>query len=153
MRHSKKMLKEMFGSKKDGLSFLKDLQTENKLPPILFVYSDQGEQQIKSFVGWLSLVLENKVHLDHTGSSSIHPEKFNDQCVLLKSVKKVDDALIDEVVKSRKQRIKTVVVSKNRPKVLDYIHDPAFKIVKIDNFDLVEASTEIENLKKAIHKA
>ena len=144
MKHTKKLLKQVFGKKKDGIRFIQNMMQREKSNPSLFVYAEDGSSAGSDFLDWLAtmasahsaIVHEHDFHAD-LGHSDLHAN------VLVDGVHEVSDPLIEKVVRTRSKRKRIVVASKRRPKALDYVSDPTLIVAGLEEFDLAKAKSEI----------
>lgn len=144
MKQTKRLLKKVFGKKKDGLRYIQQFLRKDKDLPSLFVYSNDEGDASSHFVEWLAtlasshsaVISEYDFHRDR-GHSDEHEN------ILIDGVHEVTDPLIEKVVKTRNKRKRIVVASKKRPKALDYISDPTLLVHEIEDFNLAAAKNEI----------
>jgi len=151
MKQTKKILKQVFGSKKAGISYIQNMLRKDKTAPSLFVYAQDGGKASSQFLEWLAtlasshsaIIRESDFHSD-LGHSNSHAN------VLVDGVDEVSDPLIEKVVKTRGKNKRIVIASKKRPKALDYVSDPSLMIGVIDDFDLAQAKNEIPDFLNSI---
>ena len=144
MKHTKRLLKQVFGKKKTGVKFIERMLREGKDAPSLFVYAEDEDQAASDFLEWLAtlasrntaIVPEHEFHRD-MGHSDVHAN------VLVDGVHEVSDPLIEKVVKTRGKNKRIVVASKKRPKALDYVSDPTLIVAAVEDFDLNAVKKEI----------
>jgi hypothetical protein len=144
MKHTKRLLKQVFGKKKTGIKYIKRMLRRDKDAPSLFIYSTDGDEASSQFLDWLAtiasshsvIVPEDDFHHDR-GHSSVHSN------ILVDNVHEVSDPLIEKVVKTRGRKKRIVVASKRRPKALDYVSDPSLIVADVEEFNLNAVKSEI----------
>lgn len=143
MKYTKKVLKDVFGSKTEGLEFLKNWRSDSKVTPTLFVYSNNNPQMIHAFTDWLTSITHDA---DVFAEGNFSASEVTKSTVIIKGVDDVSDELLEEIIACKEQRKKVVVTSLRRPTALDYISDPALKIAQLDDFNTDDVKDEVSEL-------
>ncbi|MGB0524379.1 MAG: hypothetical protein ACPGJS_15520 [Flammeovirgaceae bacterium] len=144
MKQTKRLLKSVFGNKKEGLRYIKNMLRRDKDAPSLFVYSADGGSSSSEFLDWLATLASS--HSAKINEYDFHKDRGHSDAhanVLIDGVHEVTDPLIEKVVKTRSKKKRIVIASKKRPKALDYVSDPSLLVGEVDDFDLAAAKNEI----------
>ncbi|MEH0156153.1 hypothetical protein V6R21_18535 [Limibacter armeniacum] len=147
MRHTKQVLKDVFGSKENGFEYLKKWRTGDKKTPVLFVYTEQDPTTVNDFANWLTSMVHDA---DVFSGSQFTANKVSKNTVIVKDIGKVSEDMLDEVIKAMKNDKRIVVAASQRPTILDFIHDASLRVAKLEAFDMDKANEEIQDLLKEI---
>ncbi len=144
MKHTKRLLKQVFGKKKTGIKYIQRMLRKDKDVPSLFVYSTDGDEASSQFIDWLatlassqSIIVQEDDFQHDRGHSEVHSN------VLVDKVHEVSDPLIEKVVKTRGKKKRIVIASRKRPKALDYVSDPSLIVAPVEEFNLEAVKKEI----------
>jgi hypothetical protein len=146
MKQTKKLLKAVFGSKKEGLAYIQGLMQPGKNMPTLFAYAaDQGGAATE-FARWMSEVTGNGAWV--TEDQFYESKGFDDSHanIFVSEVIDVTDPFLVKLVKTRSPQKRVVVACRKYPKALQYVHDPSMQIVEVPPFDLEELRAEISDV-------
>ena len=143
MKQTKKLLKSVFGKKKDGIAYIQSLMNPGQNAPTLFAYSADSGGASTDFVRWLSeitgngaWVTENQFY-DGTGHDDSHATVF------VSEVADVTDPFLVKVIKTRGAHKRVAVACTKYPKALKYVNDPTLMVVEVPPFDLEAVRSEI----------
>jgi hypothetical protein len=144
MKHTKKLLKGTFEKSKEGLSYLKALYDQQSAP-VLFVKGDASD----NFAQWMSALFPDSQLLDRKEFEK-QQENLRGKLVIVTGVNRLKDDTVDAAMACRKRGINVIVSLSQHPKILDYVSDPAFKIIEVNELSTVEMQEEIEKVRKKI---
>ena len=140
MKHSKKALKSIFGSQSEGLRYMEAVLSNEK-SPVLFAKGPGADD----FADWMSHFMSNHALLDHDTFNQSHAAR-NEPLLIVKGVDEIHDGTVQAAVAARDGMKNVVIASKKHPKILDYVSDPAFKIIHVEKLDLGALKAEIGDL-------
>ncbi len=152
MKHTKNILKQIFGSPKEGLKYVRKLNKIDKKSPVLFVYTNGNQNAANNFLDWVNKVtnssqLFSKSEFMSSGGST------DKHVILVGSIADVTDDLINMVVKVKNtDNKKLIIASANRPTLLDYVNDPNLLIANISGFDQTLVENEMTKFMKKLNK-
>jgi len=143
MKHSKQALKQIFGSPSEGLKYMETVFSKQK-SPILFVEGPGAA----AFAEWMSSIISNHAILDHETFNSSHQNK-KESLLIVKDVDEIHDGTIQAAVAARDNYKNVVVASKKHSKMLDFVSDPAFKVLHVDTLNIADLKAEVSSLLSA----
>ena len=140
MKSTKKVLKHIFGSHSDGLKYIESI-ISNEKSPILFA-EGPGAQH---FAEWMSSVMSDHAMLDHQTFNDSHHTK-SESLLIVKDVDEIHDGTVRAAVAARDNYKNVVIASNKHPKILDFVNDPSFQVIYVDNLDLESLKKEVSSL-------
>ncbi|MGB0521535.1 MAG: hypothetical protein ACPGJS_01180 [Flammeovirgaceae bacterium] len=144
MKQSKKALKQIFGNHSEGLKYMEAVLSNEK-SPILFAEGPGAA----AFAEWMSHLMNDHAILDHHSFNNDHNNR-SESLLIVKDVDEIHDGTIQAAVAARDNYKNVVISSKKHPKLLDYVNDPAFQIIYVDDLNIDDLKREISSLMDVI---
>ena len=150
MKQTKKLLKHIFGKKKEGLRYIKSLMDGDPHTPTLFAYSPDEGSASTDFARWLSEVTGNGAWV--TEDQFYGADGFDESTptIFVSEVSEVTDPFLMKLVKTRSPEHRIVVACRKYPQILRYVRDPSMLLVEIPPFNLEELRAEIGDVARKL---
>lgn len=150
MKQTKKLVKQIFGSKKEGLRYIKDLMEGSSRTPTLFAYSPDGGGSSTDFARWLSELTGNGAWITENQFYASEGYDESSPTIFVSEVSDVSDPFLMKVLKTRSPEHRLVVACRDYPQSLRYVRDPSMLLVEVPPFNIDELRAEIGDVVKKL---